>query len=150
MEAWVAILVAVSTVMGELEAEMAEQHELPITWFDVLNRLDQAPDHRLRMHEIEEMSVFTRSGMTRLADRLEAAGLVRRERDAGDRRGVYLAITNEGRAKLGEVWPDHLRGIEEHFASHISASDAAALRSIAAKVAGDRPALGHRAQRPLP
>jgi DNA-binding MarR family transcriptional regulator len=150
MDAWVAILVAVSTVMRALEAEMAEQHELPITWFDVLNRLDQAPDHRLRMHEIEEMSVFTRSGMTRLADRIEAAGLVRRERDAGDRRGVFLAITHEGREKLGEVRPDHMRGIEEHFASHISVSDAATLRSIATRVAGGRPAVGQRAQGPQP
>jgi DNA-binding MarR family transcriptional regulator len=150
MEAWVSILVAVSTVMRTLEAEMAEQHDMAITWFDVLNRLDQAPDHRMRMHELEDMSVFTRSGMTRLADRLEAAGLVRRERDTGDRRGVYLAITDAGAAKLAEVWPDHLRGIEDHFARHISTSDATMLRSIAAKVTGGRPSLGRRAERSEP
>ena len=144
MDAWVSILVAVSGVMRTLESEMAEKHDLPITWFDVLNRLDQAPDHRLRMHELEDMSIFTRSGMTRLADRLEAAGLVRRERDTGDRRGVYLAITDTGAAKLAEVWPDHLKGIEERFARHISTSDATTIRSVAAKVTGSRPSLGHR------
>ena len=143
-----AILVAVSTVTRAIEAEMAETHGLPITWFDVLNRLDQAPEQRLRIHELEEVSLFTRSGMTRLADRLETAGLVKRERDADDRRGVFLAITELGKAKLGEVWPDHMRDIEEHFAGHINSSDAAALRSIAKKLIGHMPAIGKRAQRP--
>ena len=144
MDAWVSILVAVSGVMRTLESEMAEKHDLPITWFDVLNRLDQAPDHRLRMHELEDM-IHLHSERNDSSRRSPGSCRSRTTRaDTGDRRGVYLAITDTGAAKLAEVWPDHLKGIEEHFARHISTSDATTIRSVAAKVTGSRPSLGHR------
>ena len=145
MEAWVGVIATYASVMRALETEMLEQHGLPITWFDVLNRLEQAPGHRLRMHELEAASVFTRSGITRLSDRLEGAGLVRREHSTDDRRGVILVITKEGTDKLAEVWPDHLSGIEEHFGRHISAADAHALRRILVTALGSMPTVstGH-------
>ena len=139
LDAWVGMLVTVSSVLRKLEAEMLEKHGLSMTWFDVLNRLDQAPDGRLRMHELEVASVFTRSGMTRLADRLEEAGLVRREPATGDRRGVTLSITDAGTATLRTVWPDHLRGLQEHFAGHITIADAKAIRAATTKIVGQPP-----------
>ena len=137
LAAWRGLLFAHAKVIRRLEADMHEQHDLPITWFDVLSRLNQSPDGRLRMHELEEVLVFTRSGVTRLADRLEAAGLVRRERSPEDRRGVYLALTAAGRAKIAEVWPDHVASIQRHFGQYLDARDAESLRTAAGKILKD-------------
>lgn len=134
LDAWRGLLFAYAKVIRRLEADMLEQHALPITWFDVLSRLSQSPDGRLRMHELEGVSLFTRSGLTRLADRLEAVGLVRRERSPEDRRGVYLVITAAGRAKIAEVWPDHTTSIQKHFGQYLDAGDAESLRAVTAKI----------------
>jgi len=134
LDAWRGLLFAYARAIRGLEADMLEQHDLPITWFDVLSRLSQSPDGRLRMHELEGVSLFTRSGVTRLADRLEAAGLVRRERSPEDRRGVYLVITAAGRAKIAEVWPDHTASIQKHFGQYLDAGDAESLRATIAKI----------------
>ncbi|MEX2651199.1 MAG: MarR family transcriptional regulator [Acidimicrobiia bacterium] len=138
LDAWRAMLFASSHVVQALGADMEEDHGLPITWFDVLGRLRQAPEGRLRMHELEEQSVFTRSGITRLADRIENAGLIERVRSSSDRRGVYLRITNAGIEKLDEIWPDHQRSIWQHFARHLDASDLRALQRAAEKIKAAR------------
>ena len=71
---------------------------LSLAFIDALARLCDAPEQRLRMQELQERSLFTHSGMTRLVDRIEKAGLVRRERAPGDRRGVFVVLTAEGAA----------------------------------------------------
>ncbi len=71
--AWRGFLFAHAKVVRALEADMLQQHDLPLTWFDLLSRIKQAPGQRLRMHQLEEASLFTRSGITSLADRLEKA-----------------------------------------------------------------------------
>jgi len=136
LRAWVGLLMTYRIVIPQLEADMVEQHGLPLTWFDVLNRLDQAPDGRLRMRDLEEQLVFMNSGITRLVDRIEAAGFVRRERADDDRRGVYIAITEAGHAKIDEAFPDHARSIEEHFGRHLDPRDAKALQRATAKILG--------------
>ena len=136
LAAWRGLLFTHAAVVRALEMDMLEQHDLPIAWFDILGRLNRSGDGRLRMHELEMASLYTRSGLTRLADRLEEAGLVRRERSAEDRRGVYLAITEAGIAKIDEVWDDHQRGIQKYFGRHLDASDAAAIRRATEKVLG--------------
>lgn len=134
LDAWRGVLFAQAHVVQALEADMLEQHGLPITWFDVLSRLSDAPHQRMRMHELEAASIFTRSGITALADRLENAGLVRRERSAEDRRGVYLAITEAGLNTFAEVWPDHKRSIQEHFGQYLDTADAKALSTATQKI----------------
>lgn len=134
LDAWRGLLFAHARVVRGLEADMLERHDLPITWFDLLSRLKQAPGHRLRMYELEEASVFTRSGLTRVADRIEQAGYVRRERSAEDRRGVYLVITEAVIDKIDDVWPDHVAGIEEHFGQYIDAKDAESLQIATEKI----------------
>lgn len=134
LDAWRSMLFASSRVVQALGADLEEQHGLPITWFDVLGRLRQAPDGQLRMHELEEQSVFTRSGITRLADRIENAGFIERVRSSSDRRGVYLRITDTGIKKLDDVWPDHQQSIWRHFASRLTASDLKALQRAAQKI----------------
>ena len=136
LDAWKGLLFAHARVIQGLEADMHEQHDLTLTWFDVMSRLKQAPDQRLRMHELEEASVFTRSGMTRLVDRIEAAGFVRRERSPRDRRGVYVAITPAGVAKVDAVWLDHVASIRRHFGRFIDPAEATALRHTTQKIVG--------------
>lgn len=134
LDAWRGVLFTQARVVQRLEADMLEQHGLPITWFDLLSRLSDAPHQRMRMRELEEASIFTRSGITALADRLESAGLVRRERSAEDRRGVYLAITKAGSDKFAEVWPDHKRSIQNHFGQFLDTEDAQALSTATNKI----------------
>jgi len=134
LDAWRGFLFAHAKVVRALEADMIEQHDLPLTWFDLLGRIKQAPGQRLRMHQLEQASLFTRSGITGLADRLEKAGFVRRERSAEDRRGVYLAITQAGTDKIDEVWPDHELSIQNHFGQHLDPKGAKALQAATEKI----------------
>ncbi|MFV1999569.1 MAG: MarR family winged helix-turn-helix transcriptional regulator, partial [Acidimicrobiia bacterium] len=97
-------------------------------------RLNQAPNKQLRMHELEESVLFTRSGITRLADRIEEAGLIRRERSAEDRRGVYLVITEAGIDKIDEVWPDHVASIQKHFGQYLMMQDVKSLQGLTEKI----------------
>ena len=134
LDAWRGFLFAHAKVVRALEADMLEQHDLPLSWFDLLGRIKQASGQRLRMHQLEEASLFTRSGITGLADRIEKAGFVRRERSAEDRRGVYLAITQAGIDKMDEVWPDHVASIQENFGQHIDAKSAKGLQAVTEKI----------------
>src|SRR3990172_5062716 len=133
-EAWGWLLFAHAKVLRSLEADLLEQHDLPVTWFDILNRLREAPGQRLRMHELEEASLFTRSGLTRLVDRIEAAGFVRRERSTEDRRGVYVGVTRAGNDKINRVWPDHVASVYKHFGEYLDPEDAEAVQIAAKKI----------------
>jgi DNA-binding MarR family transcriptional regulator len=134
IDTWRGFLFAHAKVVRALEADMIEQHDLSLTWFDLLGRIKQAPGQRLRMHELEEASLFTRSGITALADRLEKAGFVRRERSERDRRGVYLAITQAGIDRIDEVWPDHELSIQKHFGQFLDLESATALQALTEKI----------------
>ncbi len=134
LDTWRGFLFANAKVVRALDTDMIEQHDLSLTWFDLLSRIKQAPGQRLRMHQLEEASLFTRSGITGLADRLEKAGFVRRERSAEDRRGVYLAITQAGIDKIDEVWPDHQLSIQKHFGEHLDPEDVKALQATTEKI----------------
>ena len=130
IDAWRGFLFAHSQVVRALDADMREGHDLSVVWFDLLSRINQAPNQRLRMHELEEASIFTRSGITGLADRLEKAEFVRRERSVEDRRGVYLALTEAGKDKINEVWPDHQLSIQNHFGRFLDPEGAEALKAL--------------------
>jgi len=134
LDAWRGLLFAHARVVRGLEADMLERHDLPIIWFDLLSRLKQTRGHRLRMYQLEEASVFNRSGLTRVADRIEQAGYIRRERSAEDRRGAYLVTTEAGIDKIDDVWPDHVASIEEHFGQYIDAKDAESLQIATEKI----------------
>src|SRR5450759_5300137 len=98
-DAWRGVLFAGAKVLRVAERDLVEREGFPMAWLDVLAQLYDAPVNGLRMQELEERALFTRSGLTRLVDRIEAAGLVRRESVAGDRRGVRVALTSEGRRR---------------------------------------------------
>lgn len=128
-------LVQASSVVGEvLERELEDERGLALGSLEVLVHLDAAPEGRLRMQDLARSVVLSKSGITRLVDRLEDAGLVGRAPCETDRRAVYAGITPSGREALGAAIPDHRRGVEEHFARHLTREETRALRTILAKV----------------
>jgi DNA-binding MarR family transcriptional regulator len=90
---------------------------LPLGSYDVLVALLEAPDQRLRLHELASHIVLSRSTLTRVLDRLERDDLLVRERAPTDRRGAYAVLTERGREALRQAWPVYARGIQAHFAA---------------------------------
>jgi DNA-binding MarR family transcriptional regulator len=134
LTAWRAFLNAHAAAVGAIERELAAADCISLTWYDVLVALWEAPQHRLRLHELAQTVVLSRSGLTRLVDRLEAAGLLRREACADDRRGAYAVLTDDGRAAQLRAWPIYARGIVTHFADHLSDEDAMVLTEALGRV----------------
>ncbi|HLQ60984.1 MAG TPA: MarR family transcriptional regulator, partial [Candidatus Acidoferrales bacterium] len=97
LEAWRSLLMAAVSVRERLEQEMVEERGLPLTWYEVMLRLQQAPGRRLRMQELAQGAVVGKSALTQIADRMVEAGLVRRETCRSDRRGVFLVLSAAGR-----------------------------------------------------
>lgn len=134
MAAWRSFLVAHARVTDELASELDSETKLPLTWYDVLVQLSEAPAHKLRMQDLARAVLLSKSGLTRLVDRMALAGLVTREPCLDDRRGTFVCMAPEGRARLDGASPIHLRGIAEHFTNHLSPEDASALHRILTQV----------------
>jgi DNA-binding MarR family transcriptional regulator len=131
---WRDFLRAHATIAHRLEAELMAEQELPLAWYDVLLQLSEAPGRRLRMTELADRVLLSRSGLTRLVDRLVRDGLVRREPCEDDARGTYSVLTDEGRRRLRVAAPTHLRGIRDHMTRHFAPGEleqlGALLRSL--------------------
>jgi DNA-binding MarR family transcriptional regulator len=125
LRAWRAFLFAQAAVLRTLEAELLEEEHLLLGEFDALVQLAVPDDRRLRMSELAERLVISRSGVTRLVDRLEGQGLVRRSTCAPDGRGAYAVLTPAGLARLRAAVPAHLRHVDDHFLSLIDEDDLA-------------------------
>ena len=144
--AWAAFLRAHSVLIGRLEGELAQEEALPLTWFDVLIQLHKAGGS-LRMGQLADRLVLSRSGITRLIDRMAAEGLVKRRACPTDRRVSFAVLTDKGAERLDAATPVHARGIREHFARHLTRQEAAQLAVLLDKVlrgarGGEAPA-GH-------
>lgn len=120
LRAWQALLHAHHDVVGRLDAELREEHDLTFGSYDVLLRLARAPRRCLRMTELAERVLMSPSGLTRMVDRLVAQGLVRRERFDGDARVMLARLTDRGRQVLRRAAATHVRGIREHFSGKMS------------------------------
>lgn len=116
LAAWRALLTAHATVIEQIERDLAAARQVPLGSYDVLLALAEAPNRRLRMRELAAAVVLNRSTLTRRVDRLEAEGLLVRERCADDRRGAYATLTDAGRAALRAAWPIYADGIARYFA----------------------------------
>ena len=134
--AWRSLITANALVLEKIERALAGAGLPPLGWYDVLLELSGAPGGRLRMHELARAVVLSRSGLTRLVDRLEGAGLLGREPDPADRRGAYAAITEDGRATLRRMWPVYAAGIAEHFGRHLTDEETRVIASALGRVAG--------------
>jgi DNA-binding MarR family transcriptional regulator len=136
---WRLFLEAHAAVTDRLGRELEERSGLPLTWYDVLVQLAGAPGRRLRMRDLAHAVLLSRSGLTRLVDRMVAAGLVCREAAESDRRGAEAVLTEAGRAALRRAAPVHLRGVQEHFAAHLGEEALPHLReALTAVVAAEK------------
>jgi DNA-binding MarR family transcriptional regulator len=131
---WRNFLRAHATVTRDLERELAAEAGLPLAWYDVLLQLAEAPGRRLRMAELADRVLLSRSGLTRLIDRLQGEGLVRRERSADDARGTFTVMTPAGLERLREAAPVHLAGIRDHWLAHFSDDDLRVLGGLLGRV----------------
>lgn len=133
LAAWRAFLNAHALATKRISRDLAQAGLPDLTWYDVLWTLYGAEGRRLRIRELADAVVLSSTGMTRFVDRLEAAGLVRREAVPGDRRGAYAVITKEGIDLLRRMWPIYARGIATYFGPAVQGGDAlrVALEGIA-------------------
>ena len=129
LEAWKGLLLAHATLVEQIDREMASANLLPLDWYDALLALEDAPNHRLKMSDLADQVLLSKSGLTRLVDRLEAKGYIRRQACPADRRVAYAVITESGLRAREASWPTYRTAIQEHFASHLSDQEA--------KVVGD-------------
>ena len=116
-----------------LGAEFERDTDLTFQTYDVLVHLEDDPDG-LRMNELAERILYSKSGLTRVVDRLERDGYVRRVRPENDRRSIFVVLTDEGRSAMEQARRHHRRGIEEHFARHLTDADIKALNRAFAKL----------------
>ena len=121
-------------LIREIDAELARIGVIGADLYDVLLGLERAPEQRLRLSELADHIVLSRSGLTRLVDRLEKQGLLRRERCPEDRRGAYAVLTDAGRDALRQAWPVYREAINRHFAAHLRNEEASVMRQALARV----------------
>ena len=121
---WRAFIKAHAAVIDRIDRDLAAAERPSLSSYDVLIELYEAPENRLRMHELAERVVLSRSGLTRLVDRLEAEGFLTRDRSGADRRGAYAVITEMGISALRRARPVYARGISEYFGKWLTDEEA--------------------------
>jgi DNA-binding MarR family transcriptional regulator len=126
LRAWRLYFESALALIDVLDTEHERDIGLPIRWYDVLIHLEDAPDG-LRMNEIAERILYSKSGFTRVVDGMEEAGLVRRLRPEHDRRSILILLTTEGRETMERARRHHRDWIEENFSRHLADSDIKAL-----------------------
>ena len=126
---WRVFLETAYALIDILDAELQAERGITLGWYDALVHLEEAEDG-LRMNELAGRILLSKSGLTRVIDRMEEAGLVRRERPPDDRRVVKVLITPAGLETLRAARAVHRRGIQEHFVQHLDQSELTALAHI--------------------
>lgn len=144
LAAWKAFLAFHAKAVEAIERELAGAGQLPRSWVDVLIALQEAPGHRLRMHELASAVVLSPSGLSRLVDRLEARGLIERQPCSEDRRCQFAAMTGDGVAALEAAWPTYSAGILRHFGSRLTEAEFQSLRQLLDRLE-ERPPAGDAA-----
>ncbi|MFL5767778.1 MAG: MarR family winged helix-turn-helix transcriptional regulator [Actinomycetota bacterium] len=134
LEVWFTLMRAQAAVFEALERDLEASPGLPLSWYQVLIGITQDASGRMRMQELATFAVLSKSGLSRLVDRMEAAGLIRRESCSADRRGTYAALTPQGKKALEQATPVFLEGFERYVASHLSDADVRALQAALGKV----------------
>lgn len=123
LAAWRGFLRVHTSLVKQLDAELERAHGLPLSSYEVLINLQAAQGRRLRMADLAERSLLSRSGMTRLVDRLERQGLLKRDVCVDDARGCFAVLTEAGEDLLARARPTHLDGVRERFLAHMGPQD---------------------------
>lgn len=118
--AWRGLLRVHASMLKALDGELEATHGLPLSSYEVLMHLADAPDHKMRMCDLADSVLLSRSGMSRLVDRLERDGLLKRAACTNDARGAFACITPDGLALLEQARPTHLSGVRRRFLAQFS------------------------------
>lgn len=131
---WRLFLTVHATVLERIDQDLAQAGLPPLGWYDVLWALAETPTRQLRMHELAERLLLSRSNVTRMVDRLEKAGLLRRKSCPEDGRGALAVLTEEGLAMQQRMWTVYAQGISKYFAEHISDAEALVITNVLRRV----------------
>jgi len=127
---WRTFMLATNLLFEQLDRELRREASLPTTYYEVLVRLSEAPERRLRMSDLAERSQSSRSHLSHTIDRLERAGWVRRETCPADRRGAFAVLTDTGLSVLEGTAPIHVEGVRTHLFDQLDHRQLDELRSI--------------------
>jgi DNA-binding MarR family transcriptional regulator len=134
LAAWRGMLRAHAELVRTLDAELARDHDMPLSSYEVLLFLNDSDTGRMRMSELADSVLLSRSGLTRLVDRLERQGLLKRERCESDARGLFAEITPEGRKAFAAARKTHLDGVRRTFLSRFSRDELRTLGGLWTKL----------------
>lgn len=132
---WRAWLAASLLLQDRLTREMQAQHGLTMADYEILVRLSEVEDRRMRMSDLAEVTLSSRSRLSHQIDRMEKAGFVERQLCADDRRGAFAVLTEQGWATLVAAAPDHVEGVRAHLVDVLTPKEFAALGAACQKVA---------------
>jgi DNA-binding MarR family transcriptional regulator len=128
--AWARLLRTHNVLIEQVQKHLSRAGLPPLEWYDLLLELDLADGKRLRLFDLGERMVLSRSNLTRLCDRLEKEGLLTREACAEDGRGLYAAITSKGSDLRRRMWPAYKAAVEQNFAAGLTPAEAELLASL--------------------
>jgi DNA-binding MarR family transcriptional regulator len=134
LRAWRGLLKTHARLVKALDADLVASHGLGVTSYEVLMYLADSPEGKMRMHDLASSVLLSRSGLTRLVDRLERDSLIERRACDVDARGAYAVLTPAGREKLDAARRTHLEGVRRHFLEKLSAEEQAFLGDLWARV----------------
>jgi DNA-binding MarR family transcriptional regulator len=137
LAAWRGLLRVHANVIKALDAELEAEHGMPVSSYEVLLNLSLAPDQRLRMRDLADAALLSRSGLSRLVDRLAADGLLERAACQSDARGAFAVLTPRGREALRAARPTHLDGVRRRFLEHFSSDQLEQLAGLWERVLPD-------------
>ena len=133
-ETWGALLKVHAALVPRLDRELQDTHGLPLTWYDVLLELNNAPDRRLTMGQLGSVAAVSRTRVSRVVDELMRAGLVTRESNPHDGRSAFAALTPPGRAALRKAAPTYVAAVHREFADHLTGHETEVLAGALRKV----------------
>jgi DNA-binding MarR family transcriptional regulator len=131
---WQSFLAAHRQIVEQLADEMLREHQLPLEWFDVLVHLADMPGMRARQKELRDRMLLSESGVSRLLVRMEKAGVITRSTADDDRRGMEIAVTDDGQAALLAAIESHLQLVASLFSDRLTATDRAALSRVLSRL----------------
>lgn len=129
LDIWLGLLRTQTVVLEHLESSL-DQDGIGMGWYEVLAHLCRSDDGAMRMQDLAEQILLSKSGLTRLADRIEEAGDIERRSCPTDRRGTFAVVTAKGRERYERLAPTVWRALEEHFETNLTATERAVLRKV--------------------
>jgi DNA-binding MarR family transcriptional regulator len=133
--AWSAVFEAQQRTLRQIDADLEAAGVGSLLDYDVLYMLYLAPERRRRLSELADGALISRSGLTRLVDRLESRGWLKRESCPDDRRGLFAVLTDAGLEEMRRIWEVYSRGIATYFAAHISPEELETIRTVFTRIA---------------